>query len=290
MRSGYSERRVWAAERTAKATRRRSASRKRLSGSGARGSASCMKSASASLARAMRSTTAADSPERGETLWGERSTPKGSRRRALRSPSSEARQVATRACVSRVLRPWLSMAAWSRVWSSRENAQRACAVVTPILPSSRAAAARSARWRASVRRVSTQASFLPRSLATCFTLIPSSSRSEATTRASSMALAVRRGSLAARRRALASWGETSSTTTGTSARSAHSARRLKPSRTSRRPSMRTARIGSGERSRAASVRFPRSSAKRVPSSSRRTQVTIASGMGPPGAGRGGSGR
>ncbi len=248
-----------------------------------------MKSARASFARAMRSAIAEESPDRGDTLCGVRRTPRGSRRSAFRSPSSAARHVARRALVSRVVRPWLSTAAKSRAWSSREKAQRAWAVVTPILPSSRAVATRWVRCRARVRRVSTQASFLPRSFATAWVVMPSSSTSEATTRASSMALAVFLGALAARRRALAVGRGASSMTTGTSARSDHSARRLKPSMTSGRPSMRTARIGSGASSRAASVLFPRSSAKRVPSSSRRTQVTIASGTGPPALGRGGSG-
>jgi hypothetical protein len=72
------------------------------------------------------------------------------------------------------------------------------------------------RRRAKRSRRSTQVFFRPSSFEIAVGESPSSSASEATTRASSMPLVVLRGEFAARIRALRAMPETGSTTTGTS--------------------------------------------------------------------------
>jgi hypothetical protein len=108
---------------------------------------------------------------------------------------------------------------------------------------------------------------------------PSSPASAATTRASSMGLAVFLGVLASRRRAFWAGPATGSTTTGTSPLSPlHRARRLKPSRTSKVPSPRAAtRSGKGESS-LVSVLSPRKGASVVLSRSTGTHSTSVMGM------------
>jgi hypothetical protein len=117
-----------------------------------------------------------------------------------------------------------------------------------------------------VRRRWTQAFLRPRSLAIAVGLSPSSSVSEATTRASSMGPAVLRAALAARSRAFMATPETGSTTTGTSFRPSlfQTVRRLKPSMTSKPPSGASAtRSGMGARVLCESERSPRRGARVV---------------------------
>ena len=160
---------------------------------------------------------------------------RGSRRSASRvGASAAARYVARNASVSRVVRAWRSTAVASRPCSAAVKAVSAQARVSDSRPRSTREASSGARRRASVRRRSTQAGFLPRSFAIADTEYPSSAASENTIRASSMGLAVFEGVLAWRRRAFIAGPSTGSTTTGTSVRPSplHKARRLKPSRTS----------------------------------------------------------
>ncbi len=201
------------------ASRRWQASRTRRSGSGkpVRGTVSSSSRARSVWSnRAWRSRAVAP---RGETTGsrGAGTAPRGSRRSASRvGPSSPARRQAVRnASASRVRRPWRMMASARRGCSARGKAARLCAVVVESRPSSTYGAKTGASRRPRVRRRSTQPRPRPSSLPICGAVSWSSSASERTTRASSIALSVRRGALASSRRALRTTPGASSTTAGT---------------------------------------------------------------------------
>jgi hypothetical protein len=100
--------------------------------------------------------------------------------------------------------------------SSPSSAHRAWAMVTPIVPSPTFRATAGDNLWARVSRVATQPGFLPHSLAIPVDPSPCSWRRADTTRASSMAVSVRRGALAVSSTASASCPALmSSITTGT---------------------------------------------------------------------------
>lgn len=202
--------------------------------------------------------------------------PLGSRTSASRVGASvEARQVARNASASREVSACRSTASPSRFCSARPKAESARAAVSESLPRSSRAAISGARRRASVSRRSTQRGFRPRILAMAVSESWSSSRREATTRASSIGLAVLAGVLASRRRAfMAARVSTASTTTGISPRPSarQRARRLNPSRTSNVSPAAATRSGNVARSDR-SVRSPRSGASEVRSRAISTSIT-----------------
>jgi hypothetical protein len=135
---------------------------------------------------------------------------------------------------SRVDRPWRLEASASWTWLGRSNSQMATATVRESRPASRRSFSSGASFLERRRRRATQVFFRPRSFATAVGLRWSSSTSEATTRASSMALEVLLPALASRSRAFSAIPLAASTTTGISPwpSSAHRASRLNPSTTS----------------------------------------------------------
>ncbi len=182
-----------------------------------------------------------------------RSTSSGSSSRRLRS---DLLSVACHALINTVpsctLSLWRSTAAAIFSCSLCASAQSACASVGPSTPSSMCFCSNGASWRASTRRCVTQCILCPTNSATPATVMPSLVNAS-TTRASSIAVTVRRGALARSSASIASCrDDIGSTTTGTddAPPSRQRARRLKPSTTSRHPSsMRTARIGRSASSR-----------------------------------------
>jgi len=159
----------------------------------------------------------------------------GSRANATRvAVSGATRHVERNAPASRVESPCRSHASPSRRCSPAPNSHSASAVESDSRPQSSRTPISGASCLASVSRRSTQCFFLPSNFPIAAGDILSSSRSDATTRASSIGLAVFPGEFAARSRAFRSIPDTSSTTTGISLRPSpfHRASRLKPSRTS----------------------------------------------------------
>lgn len=200
-----------------------------------------------------------------------------------------------KARASRVERPWRLEASANWTWLGRSYSQRATATVKERRPASRRTFNSGARFLSRRRRRATQVFFRPRSFETAVGLRWSSSISEATTRASSMALEVLLAPLASRSRAFRAMPLAVSTTTGTSPwpSPAHRARRLNPSMTSKCPSPESAtRRGSGARSTWRSVRLPRSGARLMRRRETETSWTRVIGGRPRrgGSGRAGSGR
>jgi len=147
----------------------------------------------------------------------------------------------------------------------------------------------SPRASSSLRRIHRSAR--PRSLRSANRDSPSSSESDFTTRASSMALKVRAGAFADSIRAFAPTENdpvTDSTTTGTTGKPIifQPASRLNPSTTSSSPSCPCAtRIGRGESPSSRAVRSPRNAANDVPSLSTSTWLTTPLPSSPPSTGR-----
>ncbi len=165
---------------------------------------------------------------------------------------------------SRSFRPWRSMAPSRASWSLRGKAHRAWARVGPISPrASLPSAVEDSRVPMSTRRA-THCGLRSSWRAIRAGLKPSWLISEQTTRASSSAVRVRSGQLARSSRRLCSAVEHGdSITTGMSRWpcSRHPCRRLKPSRTSYRPSsVGTTRMGSAATSSGARCGDPGRSA------------------------------
>lgn len=131
------------------------------------------------------------------------------------------------------------MASKTATCSSGASAQSACASETPRCPRSTRRCSGGQSRSANNKRPPTQRGLLPSNAATTFVPAPFVFRSAATIRASSMALSVRGGALAASTLDSVTAGELrSSMTTGTVCTPLARAccRRLKPSTTSKKPS------------------------------------------------------